>query len=68
MFLSDKFLKIAKNNFILYEADNRYNKYLVAPSKLKTNHKQKVIAFKKGMILTDYYYPFFESVIYKYKQ
>ncbi len=35
------------------------------PTLLFVNHKQKVIAYKKGMLLTEYYYPFFESVIKK---
>lgn len=35
------------------------------PTLLFINHKQKVIDSKKGLILIDYYYPFFESVINK---
>ncbi|PKH51158.1 protein-disulfide isomerase [Tenacibaculum sp. Bg11-29] len=86
LFISDKFKKIAKKNFILYEADNPYNKDLVEADRLKVNlklvkkfkissyptllfvnHRQKIIAYKKGMILTDYYYPFFQSVLSKFK-
>ncbi len=42
-------------------------KYKVSsyPTILFLNHKQKVIAYKKGLILTEYYYPFFDSVIKK---
>jgi len=86
LFSSEKFKKLSERNFILYEADNPYNKDLVEKDKLKVNlklikkfkissyptllfvnYKQRVIAYKKGMILSDYYYPFFESVIAKFK-
>ncbi|WP_299006854.1 thioredoxin fold domain-containing protein [uncultured Tenacibaculum sp.] len=42
-------------------------KYKVSsyPTLLFVDHKQKVIAYKKGLLLTEYYYPFFESVINK---
>ncbi|CAM1361364.1 Protein disulfide isomerase [Tenacibaculum sediminilitoris] len=42
-------------------------KYKVSsyPTILFINHKQKIIAYKKGLLLTEYYYPFFESVINK---
>lgn len=33
------------------------------PTILVLNHKQKVLGIKKGLILTEYYYPFFESYI-----
>lgn len=42
-------------------------KYKVSsyPTLLFINHKQKVIDYKKGLILIEYYYPFFDSVIHK---
>ncbi|MFY7670002.1 thioredoxin family protein [Tenacibaculum sp. MEBiC06402] len=33
------------------------------PTLLVLNHRQKVMGVKKGLILTEYYYPFFESYI-----
>ncbi len=30
------------------------------------NHRGKKIAEKKGYIMTEYYYPFFQSIIDKY--
>ena len=36
------------------------------PTLLFVNHKGKVIDYKKGMYLTEYYYPFINSVIQKY--
>ncbi|TVZ57162.1 thioredoxin-related protein [Lutibacter sp. Hel_I_33_5] len=36
------------------------------PTLVFTNHKGKMIAYKKGLILTEYYYPFFQSVIENY--
>lgn len=36
------------------------------PTILFVNHKGKKIAYKKGLILTEYYYPFFQSVLENY--
>ena len=36
------------------------------PTLMMVNHKGKKIAEKKGYVITEYYYPFFESVISKY--
>lgn len=33
------------------------------PTLLVLNHKQKILGVKKGLILTEYYYPFFENYI-----
>ena len=43
-------------------------KYKVSgfPTLVAVNHKGKMIAYKKGLILTEYYYPFLESVIENY--
>ena len=43
------------------------DKYKVTtyPTLIFVNHKQKIIAYKKGLLLTEYYYPFFDSVINK---
>ncbi|WP_051435805.1 thioredoxin family protein [Tenacibaculum sp. 47A_GOM-205m] len=38
------------------------------PTLLFINYKQKIIDYKKGLILTEYYYPFFESVINKNRE
>lgn len=37
------------------------------PTLLFLNKKQRVIGLKKGLIITEYYYPFFQSIIKKYK-
>ena len=51
-----------KENFYLK------NKYKVKsfPTMILVNHRGKVVGLKKGVILTEYYYPFFESIIAKY--
>ena len=36
------------------------------PTLVFVNHKGKKIAYKKGLLITEYYYPFIESVIKKY--
>ncbi|QVY67018.1 thioredoxin family protein [Polaribacter sp. Q13] len=36
------------------------------PTLVFVNHKGKIIGYKKGLILTDYYYPFIQSVIENY--
>jgi thioredoxin-related protein len=36
------------------------------PTLVFVNHKGKMIGYKKGLILTDYYYPFIQSVIENY--
>ena len=36
------------------------------PTLVFVNHKGKMIGYKKGLILTEYYYPFFQSVIENY--
>lgn len=36
------------------------------PTLMMVNHRGKKIAEKKGYIMTEYYYPFFQSVISKY--
>ena len=36
------------------------------PTLMMVNHRGKKIAEKKGYIMTEYYYPFFQSVINKY--
>ncbi|WP_343330220.1 thioredoxin family protein [Polaribacter staleyi] len=36
------------------------------PTLVFVNHKGKMIGYKKGLILTEYYYPFIESVIENY--
>ncbi len=36
------------------------------PTLMMVNHRGKKIAEKKGYIMTEYYYPFFKSVIAKY--
>lgn len=38
------------------------------PTVLFINRRQRIIASKKGLILTDYYYPFFQSIIAKYNK
>lgn len=44
------------------------NKYNVKsyPTLVFVDHKGKIIGYKKGLILTEYYYPFIESVIENY--
>ncbi|MFK8060962.1 MAG: thioredoxin family protein [Polaribacter sp.] len=36
------------------------------PTLVFVNHKGKMIGYKKGLILTEYYYPFIQSVIENY--
>ncbi|MEE9408012.1 MAG: thioredoxin family protein [Polaribacter sp.] len=36
------------------------------PTLVLVNHKGKMIGYKKGLILTEYYYPFIQSVIENY--
>ena len=36
------------------------------PTLMMVNHRGKKIAEKKGYVMTEYYYPFFQSVIGKY--
>ncbi|QOD61921.1 thioredoxin family protein [Polaribacter haliotis] len=36
------------------------------PTLVMVNHKGRIIGFKKGLILTDYYYPFLQAVIENY--
>lgn len=51
-------------------SENMYlqRKYKVKsfPTLLMVNHRGKKIAEKKGYVMTEYYYPFFQSVISKY--
>lgn len=51
-------------------SENLYlqSKYKVKafPTLLMVNHRGKKIAEKKGYVITEYYYPFFQSVIRKY--
>jgi thioredoxin-related protein len=44
------------------------NKYRVTafPTLMMVNHKGKKLAEKKGYVMTEYYYPFFQSVLRKY--
>lgn len=58
----------------LVEAERMQENYkLISKYKVKSyptlvfvNHKGKMIGYKKGLILTEYYYPFIESVIENY--
>ena len=36
------------------------------PTLVLVNHKGKMVGYKKGLILTEYYYPFIESVLENY--
>jgi thioredoxin-related protein len=36
------------------------------PTLVFINHKGKIIGYKKGLILTEYYYPFIQSIIENY--
>lgn len=36
------------------------------PTLVVVNHRGKMIAYKSGLILTEYYYPFFQSVLDNY--
>lgn len=84
LFSTEKFKKLSKKHFVLYEADIPMNVDLVAPDKLALNKRlvskfkvtsyptllflngrKKILGVKKGLILTEYYYPFFESIIEK---
>ena len=51
-------------------SENLYlqSKYKVKafPTLMMVNHRGKKIAEKKGYVITEYYYPFFQSVIGKY--
>lgn len=38
------------------------------PTLLFVNHKGKVFAEKKGYILTEYYFPYIQNVVYDYKK
>lgn len=82
LFSSQKFIDLAKDNFVLYMADFPRNEDLVNENtrkvnkKLQKKFKQKSfptlvflnsrgreIARKKGYIITEYYYPFFYSIL-----
>lgn len=53
--------KLKKN----YELISKY-KVTSYPTLVFTNHKGKMIGYKKGLILIDYYYPYFQSIIENY--
>ncbi len=62
-----------RNTDLIDASDLKVNKYLKKKFKVKSfptivfvNHKEKVLGTKKGLIITDYYYPFIESMIKKY--
>jgi thioredoxin-related protein len=38
------------------------------PTLVFVNHRGKKVAEKRGYVLTEYYYPFIQSVVYKYKK
>ncbi|MCH2032828.1 MAG: thioredoxin family protein [Tenacibaculum sp.] len=82
LFNTEKFKKLSKKYFVLYEADIPINQDLLSPKRLEKNkklakkfkvssyptlfvinHRQKVLGVKKGLILTEYYYPFFQKFI-----
>jgi thioredoxin-related protein len=48
--------------------NNLKRKYKIKsfPTLAFVNHKGKIIGFKKGLILTEYYYPFIQSIIENY--
>ncbi|WP_298778789.1 thioredoxin family protein [uncultured Polaribacter sp.] len=48
-----------------YYLKSKYN-VTSFPTLIVINDKEKIIGQRKGVILTEYYYPFFESVINKY--
>ncbi|AUC85153.1 hypothetical protein CW731_07530 [Polaribacter sp. ALD11] len=52
----------------LEETHKLIRKYKVKsyPTLVFVNHRGKMIGYKKGLILTEYYYPFIESVIENY--
>lgn len=76
--LSDKDLillevDIPRRRDLLAPAKMKENLYLQKKYKVKAfptlmmvNHRGKKIAEKKGYIMTEYYYPFFQSVIKRY--
>jgi thioredoxin-related protein len=52
----------------LEENYNLIRKYKIKsyPTLILVNHKGKMIGYKKGLFLTEYYYPFIQSVIENY--
>ena len=52
----------------LEENYNLIRKYKIKsyPTFILVNHKGKMIGYKKGLFLTEYYYPFIQSVIENY--
>ena len=38
------------------------------PTLVFVNHRGRKVAEKRGYVLTEYYYPFIQSVVYKYKK
>ncbi|WP_299157700.1 thioredoxin fold domain-containing protein [uncultured Tenacibaculum sp.] len=63
---------IPLNKDLVSEEKLKVNKKLVKkfkvtsyPTLLFINYKQKVLGYKKGLILTEYYYPFFQTIIKK---
>lgn len=63
---------IPLNEDLINEEKLKINKKLVKkfkvtsyPTLLFINYKQKVLGYKKGLILTEYYYPFFQTIIKK---
>lgn len=63
---------IPLNKDLVSEEKLKVNKKLVKkfkvssyPTLLFINYKQKVLGLKKGLILTEYYYPFFQTIIKK---
>ncbi|KGL63967.1 thioredoxin family protein [Polaribacter sp. Hel1_85] len=50
---------------VTYDLKRKY-KIRSFPTLVFVDHKGKMIGYKKGLILTEYYYPFFQSVIENY--
>lgn len=52
----------------LNENNKLIRKYKIKsyPTLVVVNHRGKMIAYKQGLILTEYYYPFFQSVLDNY--
>ncbi len=55
----------AKKLEVNYDLKREY-KIRSFPTLVFVNHKGKMIGYKQGLILTEYYYPFIESVIENY--
>ncbi len=61
----NKNLVEAKRLEVNYDLKRKY-KIKSFPTLVLVNHRGKMIGYKKGLILTEYYYPFLESVIENY--